>query len=56
MLHGRTGFFFDPTAAGGPVENEKGNAAPVRNYKGAYTDWDEVISKINVLKTKRIQS
>ena len=42
VLHGRTGFKMDPSAS----------KDSVRNYKGAYADWDEVISKLNVLKHK----
>ena len=46
VLHGRTGYSYDPPASG---------VGGVRNYKGAYIDWDELISKINVLNLSKSQ-
>ena len=46
VLHGRTGYSYDPASGDGGV----------RNYKGAYIDWDELISKINVLKSSKYRN
>ena len=39
VLHGRVGYTVDP----------KGGS---RSYNGAYVDWDEILSRMNILQTK----
>ena len=44
VLHGRNGFEITP-ADNGAEESQ-------RHYQGGYVDWDEIKSRINVLKRR----